>query len=59
MKIDVCKNCPDNNYFDGCLDHDCEVYQDIKADNILQDNLDNMEENELGNVIWEQEKSHE
>lgn len=30
--LSVCKDCPDNDDFYGCMNQDCEVYQDMKAE---------------------------
>ena len=32
MKLEVCKDCPYNDGFYGCVDQDCEVYVDIKSE---------------------------
>ena len=47
MNYEVCKDCQDNDPFYGCINQDCEVYQDIKADNMMQEHFDNMREEEL------------
>ena len=30
--LETCKDCEYNNSFYGCLNQDCDVYQDIKAE---------------------------
>ena len=30
--LSVCKDCPDNDDFYGCMNDDCEVYQDLEAE---------------------------
>ena len=45
--LEVCKGCPDNDPFYGCQNDECEVYQDIVADSIYQDYLDDKRKEEL------------
>jgi len=32
MKLGVCQNCEDNHPLYGCVNQDCDVYEDIKAE---------------------------
>ena len=47
MNYSVCKFCEDNDEYYGCMNQDCQVYQDIKADSIYQDYLDDKREEAL------------
>ena len=42
--LSVCKDCPDNDDFYGCQNDECETYQDIKADSMYQEYLENKRE---------------